>query len=123
MQGHRCLKMCFTAKVLPVGILKPSHHEFFVGEIVSVLEVFETDHESSGQSGSTVVLAVEWCVCVIETLPLHVIGELAKGMIQIDLVVELCLEELEGRWFGLGRFLWFHNESNLQCIVRKSLVF
>jgi len=50
-------------------------------------------------------------------------GELAKRMIEVDLIVELCLEELEGRRLGLGRFLGFHNESNLQGMGRKSLVF
>jgi len=115
--------MCFTAKVLPVRILKPSQNEFFVGEIEGVFEIFETDHQSGGQAGSTVVFAVERCVCFIEALPLDVVCELTKRMIGVDLIIELCLEELDGCWCGLGRFLWFHNESNLQGILRKSLVF
>ena len=90
---------------------------------MGVLEIFESDHESGGQAGSTVVFAVERCVCFFEALPLDVMCELAKWMIEVDLIVEPRLEELEGRRYGLGRFLWFHNESNLQGMGRKSRVF
>jgi len=91
------LKIHFTAEVLPIGILEPSHHELFVGEIECVFEIFESDHESSGQTGRTVVFAIEAFVCFIEAFPLDCVGELDELMIQIDLVIESCLKELDWR--------------------------
>ena len=123
VEGGGRLKINFAAEVLPVGILKPSCGEFFVGEVVGVFEIFESDRESSGQGGSTVVVAIEWIVGFIEAVPLDCVGELAEGMVEVELRVESGLEELAGGWGVLGGFLRFHGGSNLQGIGRKTRCF
>ena len=85
MEGCCCLKINFAAKVLPVRVLDPSCGEFFVGEVECIFEIFESDHESSGQGGSAVVVAVEWCVGFVESLPLDGVGELAEWVLEVEL--------------------------------------
>jgi len=123
VKGKGCLKINFTAEVLPIGILEPSSSEFFIGEVVGVFEIFESGHESGGQGGSAVVIAVERCEGFIEALPLDDVGELTEWMIEVDLLFELCLKELKVAGLIGSAFLGFHGESNLQCKRAKSLTF
>ena len=66
-------------------VLNPSCGEFFIGEVESIFEIFESDHESCWQSGCAVVVAVEWCVGFVESLPLDGVGELAEWVLEVEL--------------------------------------
>ena len=79
------MKINFSAKVLPVRVLYPSCGEFFIGEVECIFEMFESDHESCGQSGCAVVVAVVWCVGFVESLPLDGVGELAEWVFEVEL--------------------------------------
>ena len=85
MERCCCLKINFAAKVLPVRILDPSCGEFFIGEVECIFEIFESDHESCGQGGCAVVVAVERSVGFVESLPLDCVGELAEWVIEVEL--------------------------------------
>ena len=113
------LKINFAAKVLPVRVFEPSCNEFFIGDIVGIFEILESDHESGGQSGCAVVFAVEGLVGFIKSAPLYELGELLEGMVGIELLVESGLKELELRWFAGGDFFGLHGNRICKVFGRK----
>ena len=85
--------------------------------------IVESDHESSGESGGTVILAIERGKGFVEALPLDEVGEVAERMIEIELTVESCLEELKRGGFGGRGSCRFHRDMNLQGILEKTPCF
>ena len=99
------------------------HHATKGAVVVGVFEILESDHESGGQSGRTVVFAVKRCVGFIEALPVHEVGESAEWMIEVELGVESGLEELKGGEGGGGGVLGLHGEIEFARFWRKTLGF
>ena len=44
------LKMCLAVKVLLIRIFEPAGNEGFVGDFISVCQILESDHQSSGRA-------------------------------------------------------------------------
>ncbi len=55
--GQAVLVVVHTAEVLPQDVFAPAHHQFFVAEVETVLEVQQADHQADRQLGSTGVAA------------------------------------------------------------------
>ena len=98
MQRQRRLKQYFAAKILPVRIFEPTCDECFVGQVVRVLEIFKPDHQASRQGRSPVVRAKQRLVRLIETIPIHQLGENTERMVEVQLRIESRLKELELRF-------------------------
>lgn len=69
------LEILFTAKVLPVRVLDPAHDHGIIGQGVQVFEVLQPHHESRGLGGAAVVSSVQRAKFIVETRPIHLVGQ------------------------------------------------
>ena len=87
------LKVRFSAEVLPIGILCPLGNNFFIRQVVGVLQVVQADHQADRDAGSTFfrIQVAELIFCCI---PMDLTSQFVQRMALIQHLIQAQSEHV-----------------------------
>ena len=115
INGSFMLEELHSAEGLPVWILHPALNDVFVAEVVGVLQIVKSNHQSRTDSGSPGVGTIGRSEKLIEPIPVDDMGQFDQPMARVDDAAELNPEQIVLP-IVVGRFLWFHALKNCKLL-------
>src|SRR6185436_15115325 len=82
--GQLMLKVFHPTEKLPVRILQKASQHQVIGEIVKVLEVMQSHHQTGRQRGPANALRIERAELIIKDLPVEGLGQQIKRVLRVE---------------------------------------
>jgi hypothetical protein len=95
--------------------LDPSLNDIFIAEVEGVLQVVKRNHQSHTDCGPPGIGAIGRAEKLIESIPVHDIGQLDQPMAGIGDAAKLNPEQILLP-IVVGRFFWFHTLKNCKVL-------
>jgi hypothetical protein len=103
------LKVRLTAEVLPVWVLCPTRHHFFIRQIVGVLQIVQSDHQPN-RDARPFFFRVKIAELFFGCVPVNLAGQFVQ---RVTLIQHLIQPQPEQVILGnLLDFRWFHFARN-----------
>ena len=87
-------EVLLAAEVLPIGVLNPHRHHFFVGQVAGVLQKLQAHHQTQGVAGTTNAAGVQPAEAGLTGLPVDVLRKLHQRVTQADEIDQLLAEQV-----------------------------
>jgi len=94
IDGQVVAKILFTAEVLPVGVLSPSGHNFFIADVTQVLEQLQANHQADGMAGPANACCIQAAELALQSFPINLACQHTQLVAQIDQVDQLLAKQI-----------------------------
>jgi hypothetical protein len=103
------LKVRFAAEVLPVRILRPLRHDFFIRQVAGVFQVIQANHQAYRYAAAA-FFRIQIAKLCFRCIPIDLSGELVQCVTLIEHLIQAQPEQVcLGYWLC---FAWFYIARN-----------